>query len=487
MRRIVTLVLLSSLLLLLGNGCSNGTLPAQGVSVTLKSNASSTTLNAGSSSISLTASVAYDKSSAGVSWSITPSTGCGTLAASGITATYAPPVSATINTSDCTATITAASVADSTRTSSMTFTINAISVTVSGATSIAVGGSTTLTASVKYENQQAGVTWAISNPTDGSCGLLANTGTTSATYVAPTAATTCTATVTATSLTDNTKSASLQIKVSTSYQKIRFVTQQQDIASGETGQVYAQTFVANGGSGNFTWTISGNLPPGVAVSANNPAEIIGKATTAGNYSASVQVTDAVTGLSATSQTYNIHIGSGGDFSNTGLLYGTYTCYFQGYKDDGTAEAMLWSMKANGVNGSQGFIKSISVDANSASGYSSGVAVAGSAPYPGSYSVGADMRGFLSFTVNGSTSAFAVAIGNRQQVLSQQMPKTLAMELRLVRIDDVGDASSSYTASRQYGAGQCFRDDQNLVSSANPAASITGINWVFGFSGADSSN
>lgn len=483
MQRIVTLALISLSLVFL-YGCSSGVLPTRPISVSLASNASSTTLDAGSSSVALTASVAYDSSNAGVSWTLV---GCGTLAASGNTAAYTPPTSTSISAADCTVTITATSAASNTQTSSVTFTIMAISVSVSAdATNISVGSSANLTAGIAHDVQSAGVTWKISNPADGSCGSITNAGTTSATYVAPNTATTCTATVVATAVTDSTKSASVQINVLGSYQPIRLVTQQQNIASGETGQVYAQTFVAQGGSGGFTWTITGNLPPGVAASTTNPAEIIGRPTTSGVYGITVQVTDnKLSGFSA-SQTYSFNIGNGLDYSNTGLFYGTYACYLQGHMDDGTPEAMVWSMKANGVNGGQGFIKSISLDVNSASGYSSGIAVAGSAPYPGYYSVGADMRGFLSFTINGSTSTFAIAIGNWQQVSSQQIPKTLATEARLTRIDDVGDGSSSFTASRRYGAGQCFRVDQNLVG-VNPAATITGLNWVFGLSGANSAN
>ena len=483
MRRIVTSALFSCFLFFLCN-CSNGSLPTLPISVSLASDAASPTLDAGSSPVALTASVAYDSSNAGVNWNLV---GCGTLSTSGIAATYTPPTSASITAADCTATVTATSVTDNTRSNSVTFTIQAISVSISAnATNITAGGSANLTASVTYDIQSAGVTWKISSPTDGSCGSIANAGATSATYVVPAAATSCTATIVATSVTDSTKSASVQINVSSSYQPISFVTQQQDIASGETGQVYAQTFVAQGGSGGYTWTITGNLPPGVTASTNNLNEIIGKPTATGTYSVTVQATDnTLSGVSA-SQTYSISIGNGIDYSNTGLLYGPYTCYFQGYRNDGTTEAMVWNMKANGVSGGQGFIKSISLDGNSASGYSNGTAVSGTAPYPGYYSVGADMRGFLSFTVNGSTSTFAMAIGDWQQVQSQQVPKTLATEARLTRIDDVGDGSSSYTASSQYGAGQCFRDDQNLFG-ANPAATITGYNWVFGLSGANSSN
>jgi hypothetical protein len=219
----------------------------------------------------------------------------------------------------------------------VTLTINAIGVTVTaGTTTVLAGGSTNLTANVSYDILSAGVSWKTIEPTDGSCGALSNVTPASATYVAPNAVTKCNITISATSLTDNTKSASVQISVTQSYPPISIVTQQKDIASGEVGQLYAQTFVAQGGSGSFTWSIgNNNLPPGVAISANSSAEIIGMPTAAGNYSAVVQVTDVVTGLSAPGpMTYAIHIGNGNDNTNTGLLYGPYTCYYQGFRNDG---------------------------------------------------------------------------------------------------------------------------------------------------------
>jgi hypothetical protein len=282
--------------------------------------------------------------------------------------------------------------------------------------------------------------------------------------------------------------------------KVSITTSQNEIASGETGQVYAQNFNASGGSGNYSWNFSG-LPAGIAQSANNPAEIIGQPTTVNNSNVTVQVTDTVTNLTA-SQSYTIHIGNGTDASNTGLLYGTYHCYYQGNKNDGTAEAMVWTMKLNcttasdGSCSSGGYIKDGVLDFNSTSGSTTlatpATIVANTGPCNATncYTVGSDMRGTLkfSYTANRVTTnnTFAIAIGNWQQRQSQQKNKDLAMEWRITRIDDIGDGSSSYTASGQYGAGQCFREDVTIGSS-NTASSINGFNWVFGLSGVNSSN
>ena len=73
-----------------------------------------------------------------------------------------------------------------------------------------------------------------------------------------------------------------------------------------------------------------------------------------------------------------------------------------------------------------------------------------------------MRGILSSatrpTVSPRTTPSRSLSATGSRFRAQQNKKTLATELRLTRIDDVGDGSSSYTASGQYGAGQCFRDN-----------------------------
>ena len=99
-----------------------------------------------------------------------------------------------------------------------------------------------------------------------------------------------------------------------SYQPIRLVTQQQNIASGETGQVYAQTFVAPGGSSSFhvdhyrqyaSWSGGVN---------HDPAEVMRRPTTSAFTGVTVQVTDdRLSGFSA-SQTYSFNIGNGLKFT-----------------------------------------------------------------------------------------------------------------------------------------------------------------------------
>jgi hypothetical protein len=64
------------------------------------------------------------------------------------------------------------------------------------------------------------------------------------------------------------------------------------LPSGLTGQAYSATLQATGGKPAYTWSVAaGQLPPGMQLAASN-GQITGTATTAGQYSSTVQVTDS---------------------------------------------------------------------------------------------------------------------------------------------------------------------------------------------------
>lgn len=202
--------------------CGSGSKP---IAVSLTSSSSSTTIPAGTSSVLLTATVSNDTKDAGVTWNLSPSTGCGTLTTTATTATYYPPSAATLN-ADCPVTITAISASDSTKTTTVTLTIKAITVSVTGIPSSTTLGSgakaVTLTATLNNEATGAvdTVTWSLSSaviaPTirranratpataSASCGTLTPNGTSAnvstATYTPPSnLGANCTATITAAS------------------------------------------------------------------------------------------------------------------------------------------------------------------------------------------------------------------------------------------------------------------------------------------------
>ncbi|MGB6249595.1 MAG: Ig domain-containing protein [Terriglobales bacterium] len=113
-----------------------------------------------------------------------------------------------------------------------------------------------ITASVAHDSKGAGVTWSLSGG-----GSFSGTPTaTSATYQAPASVTTAfTATVTATSVSDSSKLATLQIKVS----PLPAVTTS-SLPAATAGSNYNQVLAESGGTSPYTWSVSPTpLPPGL--------------------------------------------------------------------------------------------------------------------------------------------------------------------------------------------------------------------------------
>ncbi len=173
-----------------------------------------------------TATVTNDSANAGVTWSVTcgSSGACGsfdhTSTASGAATNYtAPSAVPTGNT----VTVTATSVTDSTKSASAIVTITAppvIAVTLGPApSSLQVLGGAGITAFVANDSANAGVTWTVACGSAGACGSLSASSTASGAptdYTAPSAVPTGnTVTLTATSVTDNTKTASAVITITT--------------------------------------------------------------------------------------------------------------------------------------------------------------------------------------------------------------------------------------------------------------------------------
>ncbi len=208
-------------------GCSNpggsDPNPPGTISVTLSSQRVST-MQVGTST-TISATVNNDALNGGVTWSVTCSTSsCGsfnpTRTASGANTTYTAP--STVPGTGV-VTVTATSVSDPTRTATASITVTtapAISVTLSTPppASLATAATANIVASVTGDSANGGVTWSV---TCGSsqCGSFnpSKTGSGAATtYTAPaTAPSGNTVTIQATSVTDNTKSVSANVAITT--------------------------------------------------------------------------------------------------------------------------------------------------------------------------------------------------------------------------------------------------------------------------------
>ena len=114
-------------------------------------------------------------------------------------------------------------------------------------------------------NSSQGVTWSLSGP-----GSLSGQTPTAATYNAPEPVagfTSATATVTATSVSDNTKTASVQIAVN----PIPQITASQTLTVGTVGTPYNQTIALTGGTAPFQWSVyDGPIPTGFEVGGAVP-------------------------------------------------------------------------------------------------------------------------------------------------------------------------------------------------------------------------
>jgi dienelactone hydrolase len=194
------------------SGTATVTLPASVVSIS----PGAATVPAGSSQV-LTATVQYDPAQTGVSWSISPSSGAGTLTnLSSTSATYNAPASAPV--SDLSASIKATSLT-SAASGTAVITVPPIAVWVTPDSAlIPVKSVQTFKATVQYDPTKGGVTWSLSQGAaacSSACGAVTVVDATTAKYSAPASVPTNPVTLTATSVNDTTKSGTASINVST--------------------------------------------------------------------------------------------------------------------------------------------------------------------------------------------------------------------------------------------------------------------------------
>jgi dienelactone hydrolase len=159
---------------------ASSSITVHGVSVVVTSDVSVVTAGG---TANLTAAVSNDASNQGVTWSISPATGAGTLAdATSSTVVYDAP--ATPPSGDVNVVITATSVTNSAATAQQGLTFAAISISViADINTVQAGAAVHLTATVTGDPSNQGVTWSLS-PTSGG-GSLSNATSTSVTYRAP--------------------------------------------------------------------------------------------------------------------------------------------------------------------------------------------------------------------------------------------------------------------------------------------------------------
>jgi len=211
MKRHARLLLLVAIVVLSGCGGGSQQIVPPTVVVTITTAPPASLPIGGTASV--TATVTNDTANAGVTWSCTPSSTCGSFnpvsTASGASTTYTAPATAPAGGA---AVIIATSVTDHAKSANASVMIVGIVVTLSTPppTSLAGGGTASVAATVANDSAAAGVTWSCTPST--TCGSFTPTSTASGastTYMAPAVAPAGgSVVIIATSVTDATKNAS---------------------------------------------------------------------------------------------------------------------------------------------------------------------------------------------------------------------------------------------------------------------------------------
>jgi len=400
----------------------------------------------------INAAVLNDTSGAGVTWS-TPAHG--TL--SNITTTsatyHAPAVAA------------GSSITDSVTATSVTFPnqSSTLSVTVEGApiiSTMSLPGGNEGTAYNQAVSSSGGVgpyTWSISNGAL-PAGLSLSASTTASVTISgtPTAQGTANFTIKITDSTGASGTQALSIAIGAPLPLSVTTT---TLPGGIVGAAYpGATLQATGGIPPFTWLVTsaaGTFPPGLTL--NNDGSITGTSTTAGTYNFTVQVTDSETPAQHAPANLSIVI------SNSNALNGNYVFELSGFTGT-TFVAMAGSFTADG----KGDLTSGVEDFNSTTGSPK------NQTFTGSYTLGADNRGVLTFTSLAGSPAFAFAIDS------------LGEHGRMIEFDSSGirgsgqieqrslNTCTATTLNGQYVFGVTGQVIANGVSTAGPVVIVGSI-------------
>lgn len=408
----------------------------------------------------ITASVLNDTSGAGVNWS-TPAHG---------TLTNVTTTSATYNAPAATP---GTSITDSVTATSVTFPKqnSTLSITVEGAPIISTmslpGGNegTAYSQSVSATGGVGPYTWSISNGALPAGLSLSGSTTTSVTITGtPTAQGTANFTIKITDSTGASGTQALSIAIGA---PLPLEVTPATLPGGIVGAAYpGATLQATGGVPPFSWLVTsaaGTFPPGLTLDTDG--SITGTATTAGTYNFTVQVTDSETPAAHGNGSFSIVI------TNSNALNGNYVFELSGFTGTNFV-AIAGSFTADG----KGDLTSGVEDFNSTAGTEK------NQTFTGSYTLGADNRGVLTFSSLAGTPAFAFAID------------TLGEHGRMIEFDSSGirgsgqieqrsvNTCTASTLNGQYVFGVTGQVIANGVSTAGPVAVVGSIGATPGAGG-----
>jgi Putative Ig domain len=338
--------------------------------------------------LAITSRVLNDSSNAGVTWTLSSTTG--TLSGSTTTSTtYTAPALVSAPTM---LSVKATSVTFPTQSASVQITVEPAPVI----TTISLPGGNYGSPYSATINMTGGVppyTWSIaSGSLTPGLSLGANTTNSDMITGTPTAQTNSTFTVKVTDSTGNSVTQALSIVIGPPLPLHVSTTTTPNAALNES---YSSTLQASGGVPPFTWTLTSapsTLPPGLTLAADGT--LIGTPTSTGTFNFSVQVADSES--PAMTATANVSI----TVTNLGLLTGNYAFIFHGFNSTGGQVVVAGTFVADG----RGNITSGGEDFNSLQGPPKN-----SAALTGTYAIGNDGRGTLTFSNLSPAPAYAISL------------------------------------------------------------------------------
>jgi hypothetical protein len=391
------------------------------------------------STTSLSASVLNDAAAGGVTYSISPS-GVGTLTQNTTTAaTYlAPAVTAS------TQVIVTATSVDYPKSSS------SVKINIEPPPSITTTSLPSGTINVAYTGSVLGVggvpplTWAVaSGALPAGLSLGSSTNDTVNIVGKPTANGVSTFTLSLTdALGETAASQSLQIVISTL--AITTTSPLPPATFTTPATPYSQQFAATGGTSPYTWTVASGstLPAGLTLSSSGL--LSGSPTAQGNFTFGITVTDSGTPPAAVTQTFTLSIAGP---QNLALLTGNYAFTFSGNNATGYV-ATAGSFAANG----SGVITAGEEDSNSISA----AAPTNTPNLVGTYTLGSDGRGTITFTNAPGAPTYAFSIdttGSHGRLIEFDSTGTRGsgrLEKQTVSTCTVTNTSTTYSGTFAYG-------------------------------------
>jgi hypothetical protein len=305
-------------------------------------------------------------------------------------------------------------------------------VTANDATSLLVGQTLAIVATVANESNGPGVTWSVSG-----VGTLENVTPTTATFVAPATATgAVSAVITVTSIANPADYATATLIVEGTP-----VISATTLFPANQGIEYFASIAVAGGDAPFDWTIlSGSLPPGISIGGSTDlGALSGTPSALGTYTFTAQVTDSDNNVATVPLTLTVNPQA------ACTLQGQYAFLYSGFKDALPA-SFAGSMTISTLGTVTGEVD-----------YKDHTGTLTSEPLTGTCQTLAANTGLLKLTVDNVTLQYDYA---------------LAPDLSTGRIQLVYDGGNS-------GAGLFALQDTTAFS----ASSVTG-NYVFGLIGTD---